>query len=107
MKGFIQGLLFILIIILIIVFFQIIGYIDKNVMGNNYRASDESDIEYWSEDIERSDGIREGKERTKENPLSEQRRKDFGSKSLNEKDRDKLETEKKEKANKAHDYLKK
>ena len=107
MKGFIQGFLFILIIIVIIAFFHFIGYLDKSFSGNDYSSADDTDIEYWSEDIERSDGIREGKEKKSDNPIYEQRKKDFGSKSLNEKDRDEAEKKKKEKNKEAYDYLKK
>ena len=107
MKGFIQGFMFILIIIVIIGFFHFIGYLDKSFGGNDYSSVDETDIEYWSEDIESSDGIREGKEKKSDNQIYEQRKKDFGSKSLNEKDRDKAEKEKEEKNKEAYDYLKK
>jgi hypothetical protein len=107
MKGFIQGLLFILIIIIIIAFFHFIGYLDKSFSGNDYSGNEDTDIEYWNEDIDRSDGIREGKEKKSDNPIYEQRKKDFGSKSLNEKDRDKVKKDKQEKKKEAYDYLKK
>ena len=107
MKGFIQGLLFILIIIIIILFFQLIGYLDKSFGGNEYYENEDNDVEYWNEDIERSEGIREGSEKKSDNPIYEQRKKDFGSKSLNAKDRDKVEKDKQEKKKESYDYLKK
>lgn len=105
MKGFIQGLLFILIIIVIIAFFHFIAYFDRAVLGNTY--NDNGDVEYWNENIETSDGIRSGGQSNKSNDLYEQRRKDFGSKSLNEKDREEKAKAEKENKKKNFDYLKK
>lgn len=105
MKGFIQGLLFILIIIIIIAFFHVIAYFDQAIVGNNY--SDNGEVEYWNENIEKSDGIRSGGQVDKSNELYEGSRKDFGSKSLNEKDREEKAKAKEESAKKSYDYLKK
>ena len=88
MKGFFQGFLFILVIIVIILFFHLIGYIDKSMSPVSY--GDDSDIEYWSEDKERSDGIKNGGDNESTNKkIYEERKTDFGSKSLNQKDKDK------------------
>ncbi len=107
MKGFMQGLLFIIIIIMIIIFFQFIGYIDRSFSGTTYSDNEDDGIEYWSDEIEHSDGIRGGNEKTSDTKIYEQRRKDFGSKSLNEKDRDKAEKDKEQEKKKSNDYLKK
>lgn len=104
MKGFIQGLLFILIIIVIIAFFHFIGYLDRAFAGNSYKGSEETEIELWDEEIERSEGVRDGAGTNSDNPAYEQRKKDFGSKSLNEKDREEVEKQGK---SKSEDYLKK
>lgn len=107
MKGFIQGLMFILIIIIIIAFFHFIGYLDRAVAGNTYRSEEDASAEYWNEEIETSDGMRPGKNSKKANELYEQRQKDFGSKSLNEKDREKARKEKEEQEEKSFEYFKK
>lgn len=107
MKGFIQGLLFILIIIVIIVFFHFIAYLDKAFSGNEYYSGDDSDIEYWNEDIERSDGIRNGETGKSGNLLNEGKQRDFGSKPLNVKDRKEAAEKKEEKSKKSSNYLKK
>lgn len=92
MKGFLQGLLFILVIIVIILFFHFIGYIDKARSPISY--GDDSDIELWSEDAKRSGGGRTGSTKEAENRKTyEQRKTDFGSKSLNQKDKDKAAKE--------------
>lgn len=92
MKGFLQGLLFILVIIVIILFFHFIGYIDKARSPISY--GDDSDIELWSEDAKRSNGVRTGSTKEAENrKVYEQRKTDFGSKSLNQKDKDKAAKE--------------
>lgn len=100
MKGFLQGLLFILVIIIIILFFHFIGYIDKARSPISY--GDDSDIELWSEGDKRSDGVRTGSTKeTESRKAYEQRKTDFGSKSLNQKDKDKAAKEQadKEKGN--------
>ena len=107
MKGFVQGLYFILIIIIIIAIFHFIGYWDKNVVGNDYDEYIDNDVEYWNEETDSSYGIRQGTKSKSENKLYEQRQSDFGSKSLNEKDRERAEEEKKEEKKKSNNYLKK
>lgn len=105
MKGFKQGLYLILIIIIIIIFFQFIAYLDRTVGGNTYHDGDDTEIEYFNEDNERSEGIRDSKGTSQDNPIYEQRKKDFGSKSLNQKDKEELEKDKQEKDSKSYDYL--
>ncbi len=106
MKGFIQGLLFILIIIIIIAFFHVIGYVDRIIIGNDYSAGDDGGLELWNEDIERSEGIRTGTDGREIRGLNEKPKRDFGSKSLNQQDKEKAEKEKTEEKKNAYDYLK-
>jgi len=106
MKGFIQGFLFILIIIIIIAFFHFIGYLDKKVAGNDYYHGSDNDIEYWNEDIERSEGVRSGSAKESDYRFESKKNRDFGSKPLNEQDREKAKKEKEEANKKSYDYLK-
>lgn len=106
MKGFIQGLLFIFIIIMIIAFFQVIAYFDRTVTGNTYSDSG-AEPEYWNENIELSDGIRSDGKAASKNQSYEDRRKDFGSKSLNQKDKDEAIEKKNESKKKDLNYIKK
>ncbi len=105
MKGFIQGLLFILIIIFIIAFFHVIAYFDGSISGNRYQ--DDGEVEYWHENIEKSDGVRSPTANQKSNDYYEERRKNFGSKSLNQKDKEEKAKAKQAEENKKRSYLKK
>lgn len=87
LKGFWQGLLFILVMVVITLFFHLIGYVDKRFSSSEY--DDYGEVEVWNEEIERSEGIRDSAHKDSPNKkIYEQRKSDFGSKSLNQKDRD-------------------
>lgn len=96
LKGFRQGFLFVLVMVIIILFFHLIGYVDKSISPNEY---DNSEIELWNEEIELSEDIMDsgviGSPKMK--MYEEQHKSDFGSKSLNQKDREAAEQAKKEK----------
>ena len=87
-------------IVIVIIFFQLLGYIDEQINGPQDTLLVEED-EMWNNEFGRSEGIRDKmKIIDKDNPMYEKYRSDFGSKSLNEKDRD-------EKAKAKKDNLKK
>lgn len=96
LKGFWQGLLFILVMVAIIFFFHLIGYVDMRFSFSEY--DDYGEVEVWNEEIERSEGIRDSDAKDSPNKkIYEQRKSDFGSKSLNQKDREAAEQAEKEK----------
>ncbi len=100
MKGFIQGFLFILVIILIIGFFQLIGYIDVQINGEV--PTPNSEASSWNESDEQPDGVYNRIEPKEMNSSAKKNfDSDFGSKPLNQKDRDKSEENKQDRMKKS------